>query len=222
MAPLVWPSVCRYSIEQSYSGRNVANILDVAITDTGGGGRGLAIQDTAEHIITGWNNHILPLLVNDINLNSVSWVDLDTLDGETGTAVQAGAILLPKNGTVTTPGLPGNVSALVAKQAPGGGRNARNGRWYLAGIPEAYTGDSPPNNLIAANVTALNNALESFRDTVNGAFGAPQYTANIVVLHTANQAAPGQPPDIEAVGDNVVTAMTVDSLLATQRRRLRG
>ena len=223
MAPLVEPTVCRFTVNGTFGGRNIANIFDMTITgETPGFDRTTAINHQAQDMVAAWKNRILPLVANDYTFTSVSFVDLNTLDGITGAQTTGPSTVLPLNGASTEDPLPPNVAALVTKVAPGGGRATRNGRTYVVGLRETQTDPGNPTRLTSAAQGFLTAALEGFSsDISNGPLDAG-YDSNMVVLHTRNIADPGDPPNIVAVGYSPVTAMTCDIVLATQRRRLRG
>lgn len=221
MAPLVMNTICRYTIEGLYTGNAYANILDMHIDTTGTTqSREDAIEQVAEDIWNNWCDHILNLQDGNTSVTSVSWVDLDTDEGTTGSISGTTANPLPQNGAVTGQGAPGNVSGLVTKTAPGGGRKTRNGRWYIVGIPEATTDDANANSLTNAAVTAWNSALDSFRTGVEDPGSATEASRFPVVLHTENTGTV-EDPNIIATGYNEITDFAMNALLATQRRRLR-
>lgn len=98
---------------------------------------------------------------------------------------------------------PANTSILVRKLTALGGRSGR-GRSFMPGLSETATNDA--NEIAGSTVTALNDALEDFRDRCDsGGF-------TLVILH--NPGAPLSTP-------TEVTQLAVDTIPATQRRRLR-
>lgn len=220
---LIVPNVCRFTVHSTYSGSNLANIIDMRISNLGiGQTREAAIANQAGDIVNAWSDNILPILVNDCVAQSVSWVDLNSIDGSTGETTTGGDETWPQGGaTSSTPGLPAGTSALITKVAPGGGRSTRNGRLYLAGISEGATDDPNPSNLTAAAQAAVTAAFEQFSSDVSNSEIVEGYDSNMVVVHTRNVAPPGEDPDIVWVSTGDVTAMVCQSRLATQRRRLR-
>jgi len=99
---------------------------------------------------------------------------------------------------------PPNVAVLVHKRSTRGGRRGR-GRLFL---PWAMSeGDvDEVGNLATARVTQLQNLCNSFLA------GLQSQDVPMVILHNPGKTAMGAP--------NVVTSLTVDRLIATQRRRL--
>lgn len=222
MAPLQWDNICRFTVNGTFGGRNVANIFDMRI-ESGSAldVRAADIANQAGDIVNNWCDHLLPLLANDYTFTSVSWVDLNSLEGSTGEVFAGGDETLPQNGGSTEDPLPPNVAALVTKQAPGGGRSTRNGRTYLVGIRETQTDPGNPTRLTSAAQGFITAGMEAFSTGISNTELGEGYVSNMVVLHTRNQAAAGQPADIVATGASDVEALVCDIQLATQRRRLR-
>lgn len=213
MAPIVAPGICRYTINQTYGAQQVANILDMQIDTTGGfEARSDAIRLVGEDILKNWDEHILQWQVPALVAQNVSWVDLDSLDGDTGSTTDNtdDQTLWPKAGYNVTAGLPGNVSMLV-KKISGGGRRARNGKWFICGVPEVITTDSP-NTITSTEVPLIQALFDDFADGITDNSGPIEVQRQPVVLHTVN--------GVFTSYDDV-DRFEVQSLLATQRRRLR-
>ena len=216
---MIVESVCRYTINQTYSGRNVANVLDIAITDVGGlDSREAAIADFGEELLEAWNDTISLVQTNEVGLVSVSWVDLDSADGETGsTTTGSGNAVWPSTGTSTSASMPGSVAMLARKQISQG-RGRRNGRMYICGVGEDKTDSDVPNTLNGQFVSDVNAQLALFLAECNQQHETPDYTARLVVVHVTARDVDGNP----TAGDyREVTSLTLDSTLATQRDRLR-
>lgn len=103
--------------------------------------------------------------------------------------------------------VPQNTAFLVHKRTATGGRGGR-GRMYLPGVPEAQV--NHVGALTGAAVTAGNLNLEQFRLDVNF---APTVTS-MVLLHNS-------PGAYAAALPHPITALTLDTIVSTQRRRLR-
>lgn len=222
MATIIAPLVARFTINATYGGENIANIVDVRIEEEGiGADRPDACEQQARDILHAWDDRILTFLTNDYVAQSVSWVDLDSADGSTGVVTTGGGDTWPKaGGNTTDQPTPGNVALLVTKVAPGGGRRTRNGRMYVAGISEALTDATNPGNVTTASLASLTAAFEGFSSDVSNTFLGEGYTSNMVVVHTINEGTETN-PDIVYSGQSEVTGMVVQPRLATQRRRLR-
>lgn len=106
--------------------------------------------------------------------------------------------------------LPANCATLVHKRTTRGGRRGR-GRWYIPWSAQAQMTDEA-GKLLPADVTLVQNA-------VNAWFAAIQVNPGpMVLLHRPS--APGTTRPTTPGPPNVVTSLTVDTLVATQRRRL--
>lgn len=222
MAALIWPNAVRFSINGTYGGRNVANVFDMRIDDVSvGAERDDAIFDQAGDILNAWTTNLLPIVVNDYTALSVSWVDLNSATGTTGTRSSTADETWPQNGATSSDPTPGNVAALITKVAPGGGRRSRNGRLYVVGVSETQTDNTNAGNLTSTAVGQYTTAMEAFSSDISNTLLADGYSSNMTVLRTINQGTPSS-PDIVAVGNDDVTAMVCQQRLATQRRRLRG
>lgn len=100
--------------------------------------------------------------------------------------------------------LPPNCAVLVHKRTARGGRRGR-GRLFIPWCVNETDVDEA-GIILAAKVTSLQTAMAAFLTALS------TNTVPMVVLHNAGLTAPG-PPDL-------VTSMTVDRLISTQRRRL--
>jgi hypothetical protein len=100
---------------------------------------------------------------------------------------------------------------------------------FLCGVDETATQNPEPDKLYTANLTQFQTAATGFyTDTKLSGGGPTSYDASMVVVHITSREP--VPPDAKpgTVGNPltgvglVVSSLTVDPLLATQRRRLRG
>jgi hypothetical protein len=133
-------------------------------------------------------------------------VSLGTDGGEDITGIDPNPGNCTRSGSSPTP----NVAVLVHKRTARGGRRGR-GRLYLpwACVPSDL---SENGTILGTRVTTLQTAVTAWLTACSGGAGP------VVILHrdslpgTEHPTPPGPP--------NVVTSMTVDPLVATQRRRL--
>lgn len=210
---IVLPNICRYAIHATYSGREVVNIVDMHVEiNSGGPNRADAVHDVAGDVLNNWDDHIRAFVVPEYVAQSISWVDLDTANGSVGSRASTDDTTWPAAGGFTAPPMPGMVAMRVIKQTTGG-RLARKGRMYLAGIDEGATADSAPNHIKAATVTAWNTRMADFLSGIKDSGINAVVDRKPVVIHTPKAAAPSW---------TEVTGYTVDPLLGTQRRRTRG
>lgn len=214
MATLVAPDMVRLAFNGRMAGQDIVNILDVAVTDYGPGvAREEVVFEMVGDALNNFADHVVPLLTDNYSFNSVSWVDLDSLDGSTGERTSTADTTLPVVGQDAGAPMPGGVAMLVTK-VNSGGRRTRNGRWYLSGIAEGVTDPDNPNTVNSGFVGIANTALEAFRSGIEGveSAGAFNYTSSPNVIHTVNG---------NYVGRDRITQFVVQSTLATQRRRQR-
>jgi hypothetical protein len=218
--PFVVPDICRFAINQSLEGRAVVNVLDYQVDTTGSTmSRSDACEALAGDILVAWQGTVMNRQVDDLTFESVSWVDLNTATGTTGSITSAGAVTLPIGAGETGSPIPANVSALVTKTVSSA-RGRRNGRMFIAGIPEDATDITNGNTLSTTYQAALNSQLDDFlSETANVDGLGTAYSSDMAVVHVLTRSGTGAPL---TGGYNLVTALTVQGLLATQRRRLRG
>lgn len=152
----------------------------------------------AEIIASNCHDHfvaeILPRLPSEITLAETR-VKLGP--NATGAAAVAGD---PETGSTTGPVASSQVSWLVRKRSSLGGRQGR-GRMFLPGVRESEIGSDGA--VSSADVLAWNLALLDFQTLLDGN-GTP-----MVILHS------------DSLTPTPVTSLTLDSTIATQRRRLR-
>lgn len=216
---LIAPGIARYTVNGTYAGAAVANIIDMQIDTTGGTTtRAEGLDDVCGDILNNWTDHIIPLVADDYVATSVSYVDLDSSGGATGERSSTSAETWPASSTNTGAPFPANVSVLVTKQIVGS-RGRRNGRMYIVGATEALTDLAAPNTIPGGSITTWNTALASFLSGINDAVGgALDVQRKMVVVHT-QRPTPTSEPVYNGYSD--VESLTLQATLATQRRRLR-
>lgn len=214
--PLVVTEVCRFTLNQSFLGNLVCNVLDMHINIDGSIGvtRQQAIEDQAEILAKQWSTDVMPDLVSALRLESVSWVDLDNATGSVGSFAGSAGAPLPHVGGVDNAPASSNVSILVRKQTSSA-RGSKQGRIFVCGLPEAYTTQANPNNIDGGFLATLQEDFDAFLGNINQDASAepPAYDSELVVVHKVPIVGEGTGSD--------VSALRVDSRLATQRRRLR-
>lgn len=213
---LIVPDVCRFAVNQHWSnGRKVVNVLDMRIfnenlTTT----RNEAIEDQAEIISNRWSVDVFAHLANNLVMETVSWVDLNSSSGSTGSvAFESGDTGAEPTDQAYQP----NTAFLVSKVIGGHARGARNGRMYLAGMHEGQSADD--GSLVISDVQT---DLDSFFGNINQDNGLtdPAYTSRLCVVHLGPK--PAGPDDDWPGTSSDVTQLVVQPVAATQRRRLRG
>lgn len=214
---LVAPSVCRYTVNGTYLGRPVANILDQVIIDNvGPTTRHDAIDDVAGDIIDAWSQHILSFVNTGYTATSVSWVDLDNANGETGSKSSTTDESWPQSGLSDGDPYAASVALLVTKETSSG-RGQRNGRMFIAGLDESFvTG----NTIEPAVLTGIQTELDAFTEALTETGMIATYETFPTVVHTRNTGTAANPV-IEYVNNTAVTSFAAQSRVASQRRRNR-
>lgn len=211
MAAIVAPNIVRYTINASYAGQAVANVFDYRIVGGGGlGDRNEWIWEQAGDIINNWDDHIVSRLASPYIARSVSWVDLNSLDGEVGVRSQTSDTTWPKAGGNGAQAFPGNVALRLDKQQSGG-RRARNGRTYLVGLPEVGQGNPTNNEWDGGILTEFTDAMNTFLTDTNSQEGPDTREVDMVVVHTV---------DGVYQSHSNVTGFAGRANVASQRRRL--
>lgn len=93
-------------------------------------GDALALNDA---IIIGWEDHILPIQSNALEMMQVQTYDMSSADSWVMTTPFDASTV---GGNATTPGLPANIACVVSFRTENRGKSGR-GRLYHAGLTEA-------------------------------------------------------------------------------------
>lgn len=218
------PNVVRYSLLGRWSNsRPVITVLAYAVADDGT--RLAAVSQAAGVVRDAWQTHVMPLIADNYTLEGVSWVDLDAVDGSTGT-IGPNSGLPADGGSAGLSAASPNTALLVRKNLEGAQRNTRRGRMYL---PPGTEGAIDEDGLIlGTQITIINAALAAFltATTITSEVG------NVVSMHQVVVHWPSIPdpeakpppriPDPDGVGTPTqVVSLIADQLIATQRRRVR-
>lgn len=211
------PGVCRYALNGRAAGRNVVNVLDYKIDTTGStAARAQSCSDQAGILINEWADSILPILHSTYNFESVTFADLNSADGATGSRSVTSVRSLPLPGGGTGEALPSNAAGLVTK-VTSSARGQRNGRLYLSPHGESNSIGNELRGDVRADWQSRFTAF--LGDTEQSDPNLGVYTSEMVVVHIETRDPAGNP----ATGSSTnVSAMSVQTRLATQRRRLRG
>lgn len=119
----------------------------------------------------------------------------------------------PVPGTNAAPPMPQNCAILVRKNTGLGGRRNR-GRVYIPSSSDESV-VSATGTITAAQVTAMQSAVDSWLTNLETSTGAGDPAVPMVILHRATVLEPTPP------APTPVISLTVDPVIATQRRRLR-
>ena len=157
-------------------------------------------ETAAQSVVDTFGAEVMPVVSAAVQLESADYADLSSLSGLSGSVV-------PTAGTITGGGsgtaVPPNAAVLIKKIALGT-RSQRNGRSYQVGVDEAAT--TADGALTSGAQGVWQTAYEDWIDALQ------LVDLGIVVLSKSGASS----------GDvRTVLELQVDSLLATQRRRLR-
>lgn len=167
-------------------------------------------QEVVDHIAGVWYNAWDQALNSAIQMTNV----IGRFGQDAADPLVVETLVAPVRGTNASASLPQNCALLIRKQTGLGGRAGR-GRLFLPGVlQEAEVGDTGVLNTdfktaMQTNANAVLTGLAA-ADPVSGA------TSPMVLLHGPNGTTGVTP------APTLVDALVVDSVIATQRRRLRG
>lgn len=211
MAPIVAPQICRYTVNQVIGGQPVANILDIRVFDENPlDTRENLLFEVGGDILNNWDDHILDFQINELQAISVSWIDLDSLDGSRGERQSTSANTWPKaGGNASDPALPA-VTALRVDKGTTGGRGTKSGRMYIAGVAETHTPVDNTQSWSTEMREAVDARLEDFLSGIAGEAGPDGREQDLVVVHTR---------DGVYRSYSVVNSLACNPAISTQVRR---
>lgn len=215
---IVAPNVVRYYVNQQYNDRKVVNVIDLVVLDAVGPfTREDAVHSAAGDVLDAWDQYIRGGQSTGLICLSVSYVDLNSEDGATGTINGTTDTLWPSAGGAEGQALPSNVSILVTKQTASR-RGSRNGRMFVAGLTEQ---NCVGNNIEQTFLNTITGDYGNFTEALTETGVIADYQTFPTVVHTKNVGTP-QNPDIVYVDNTQITSFSPQRQVATQRRRLRG
>lgn len=178
--------------------------------------------------ITTFGARILTPPFTQANTQSMAGLIQQSFDGVTGTGeILKGVTVrvgqdgdpLVMEGPLNTVGLssgtrtPPNTAVIVSKLSALGGRRNR-GRMFWPSISEGTVDDL--GLITTATLNAYQTEFNNFLIGLRGGGGFAQNTDEMVILHSTNPLSPAPTPP-----PTIVTALRVEQLVGTQRRRLR-
>lgn len=215
--PLVAPDVCRFSINGVYLNRPAINTLDMVINDqVGPGTRHDDIEFVAGQMIDAWADNVMTRFGSSYSFRDVSWVDLDSADGEVGSRAETPNTNLPMSASGAGQPLSAALAMLVTKVTTRQ-RGGRPGRWFLPGFTE---GDIEGNIWLESTLVATNAALSEFLEEMTETGTVGDHSFFPTVVHTRNTGTPSN-PNIVYVNNTQITDLNASGRVSTQRRRNR-
>lgn len=179
--------------QPSGSWANVFHVIEL-------GGGGASAEDLAKDFVQDYVDTILLGLTAQITVVDCAYVDLSSVTGDSGVV---SPVTGPFTGGQTGFGASTNVAVLVNWGAAGS-RSQRNGRSYLPGVDEDQVDTA--GLLTSGYRTELQGDVEDFVDALQG--------HNMALVINSKTGTGSYEP-------RTITTWTVDSRVATQRRRLR-
>lgn len=218
---IIAPTIVRFS-HQGYvaGGRKWAAVTDVSV-DEFAVDRHTGVRNIVPRIVEAFQDHCLAPLTSDVNYQGASWIDLDSLEGESG--FQTPIAGHPSYGGQSAAGAAPNTCYLIHKNCAHN-RRQRTGRMYLPGVMETHVDGAGV--VDSAQLTALTTTMSDYKAEIAaaGPLFPPTTTAWRVVhiLTYSGVAEPGWPNGRPTSWNSTdVTSATPDTKVATQRRRLR-
>lgn len=173
-----------------------ANVFHFIELGTPGG----STQGLAEDFVQIYCDNLRKAMTAQITVVDAAYVDLSSVTGDSGVVAPATG---PFTGGQGGFGAPTNVAMLISWGATGS-RSQRNGRTYLPGVDEDQVDTS--GNLTSGFKTEIQGYVDDFV--------ADLQTANMALVINSKTGTGSYEP-------RTITSWTVDSRVATQRRRLR-
>lgn len=163
-----------------------------------------------------WQDHILTIQTNDVQLLGFDWRSMDPASGVLGTVAPDPSKNLV--GTQAVASAPPNVALLVKKVTSDRQRGQRDGRMFLAGIEEGAIDNAGV--LSGSWVAGVQVVVDAFYDGISDSgldWAGDAYP--VVLATTPASRAPGTAS--VTVASRRVTSLVVDPVVSTQRDRLR-
>lgn len=213
--PIVAPTIVRFSMHHTGPGsRPFDCVYDVSLDETGVS-RSTAVGVLVPGVITNYQDKLAAFLHSAYTFTGATWLDIDSLSGVGGfEPAHAGH---PVHGADASTLLPPNVCFLVKKSC-GHNRAQRNGRTYFPGVAESNADNAGV--VIPATATALSTAFSQFLTAINGMTATAFESVAWRVVHVTGHETDTNRPNAWSSSD--ITAVSCDTRVATQRRRLRG
>lgn len=204
MTAIVVPFMVEVTWSGTYGPRPWANVMHFLLDESDPAARNTLLPGVAQACADAWVDNLSPRLSDELLMTNVRAQDLDSLAGQIVNLTTSDA------GGQSGASLPPGVAMLVTKDTTHP-RTARNGRWFQSGILEGDTDNPAVGALNAAGVAAWQTAFTDFLNQVND----PVIGTNNTPMVLSKSSAPS------GFTPYLIQFLTVNALLATQRRRQR-
>lgn len=203
--PIVVPFCLEITWQGTYGGRDWANVMAFFWNESDPDARADALDDIGTFAATVWGDTIATAVSQNVALTNIHVADVDSLSGS-NTDIAASDV-----GSRSSTAMPGQVAVLVTKNTSHT-RAQRNGRWFQVGACEVDTDNTNPSNLDSTGLSTFQTAFNDFFAAMDTVVASEPFYPVVF----SKGSSPGSPIPIR------VASMTVNSRLATQRRRIRG
>lgn len=210
---IIAPTIVRMTLTQGNpANRNASCIVDVSL-DESGTDRASAVASMVPRVVTAWQENIVSHFGPGMGFEGCHYTDLDSLDGSSGDVPpQAGH---PTTGSDVNVLCPPNVAMLVRKNTVHG-RSGKNGRMYIPNVAETKV--DAGGIIESAFRTAWQTNVNAFRLALESVATSPGTSVwRVVHVHKTDR----DDPSTWSWSSSDVDTVSVDSIVATQRRRLR-
>lgn len=213
---IVAPTIVRVTYKhQLTDGKKADSVVDISL-DEFGVGRDTAVANMITHVSAPWQQYIVDMMANNVSYLGGNYIDLDSLGGTTGTfGPAAGQVTV---GQDNNPMAPPNTCYLIHKNTASR-RGQRPGRLYMPG-PTNSTMDE--NGVVTGTkITTINGRFSSYDSAIQSIAGTISITSTRPrVVHIDRHGSPD--PAVWTWSSSDVSSWSCDTVVATQRRRLRG
>lgn len=213
---IVAPTIVRVTYEhQQTDGRPASCVMDISL-DEFSVARPDAVAAFISHVSAPWQQYIVDFMANNVTYTGGSYIDLDSLDGITGTFGPAAG--QPTGGADANAQCPPQTAYLVHKNTAST-RGSRPGRVYVPGA----TGNTVDENGVVSSTkqTTINGRFSSYRTAINSITdGISIWSVALRVVHVHKHNS--DDPLDWTWSSSDISSFSCDNKVATQRRRLRG
>lgn len=200
---LIIPFVIEVTFSGHFAGRPWACIQHLVWDESSGTRTATDLQAIGVAVGSAFNGEIMDQMSALVSLENVKVQDLDNAGSFTVDVASTGVGALA--GNASSPNV-----AVLATKVDGHTRGQRPGRVFFPGVVESDTDAAAPGNLTAAALGRWQASASAYRAGLSGTQSGSAYFP--VVVHKG----PSSPIPYN------MTSLTINSHLATQRRRLRG
>jgi hypothetical protein len=204
MAILIASDIVQISMLGRWTnGHPIVNVLHYRMDAAVGG---VDVASEVEDVVQNWQSQLVPEFRDNYTFEGGQFLDLRTETGETGVVspVAGQPVQGASTGTSANPG-----DALLIHKRTSSARGVRQGRMYLP--PPGQTAMDENGRIDTLTQNTINTRLAAFlENTTQSAddIGGTEINRALVVLHKDGSSTP-------------VTSLQCDSLIASQRRRVR-